>query len=121
MHSDQCVQPWRCTRLFRPRASVGRGGQLFDKAALHPGGRERKGEEGIMRVYYCNSCPSLQYSYHQTMAVNCNYHSLLTLLLALFPGLLTPAFVACSTTNAGVRRPGNEARDSMDKQYQQCV
>ena len=37
--------------------------------------------------------------------------------LASFPGLLTPAFVACSTnpalvlqaTNAGVRRPGNEA------------
>ena len=37
--------------------------------------------------------------------------------LASFPGLLTPAFVACCTTalalqvtNAGVRRPGNEAR-----------
>ena len=37
--------------------------------------------------------------------------------LALFPGLLTPAFVACSTnayckrqTLGGVRRPGNKAR-----------
>ena len=37
-------------------------------------------------------------------------------ILASFPGLLTPAFVACSTptivlqaTNTGVRRPGNEA------------
>ena len=33
--------------------------------------------------------------------------------VASFPGLLTPAFVTCSTqaTNAGVRRPGNEARE----------
>ena len=38
--------------------------------------------------------------------------------LASFPGLLTPAFVACSTNvlvqqaaNAGVRRPGNEATE----------
>ena len=39
--------------------------------------------------------------------------------VASFPGLLTPAFAACSTntlvlqaTNAGVRRPGNEAKNS---------
>ena len=37
-------------------------------------------------------------------------------IVASFPGLLTPAFVACSTnvlvlqaTNTGVRRPGNKA------------
>ena len=43
--------------------------------------------------------------------------------LASFPGLLAPAFVACSTnaggvlqaTNAGVRRPGNEARYSIPR------
>ena len=40
----------------------------------------------------------------------------LSKILASFPGLLTPAFVACSTivlvlqaTHIGVRRPGNEA------------
>ena len=38
--------------------------------------------------------------------------------LASFPGLLTPAFVTCSTnalqaTNTGVRRPGNEASNTL--------
>ena len=38
-------------------------------------------------------------------------------LIPLYPGLLTPAFVACSTnvTNAGVRRPGYEDSIMSDK------
>ena len=46
--------------------------------------------------------------------------------VASFPGLLAPAFVACSTnapalvlqaTNAGARRPGNEATDAAPMVY----
>ena len=48
--------------------------------------------------------------------------------LASFPGLLTPAFVACSTTNAlvlqatnaGVRRPGNKAIQSPTVHCMMC-